>query len=161
MDNVYVGRIVSFHGVKGEIRILSDFPYKEKCFKINNKIIIDNIFYKIISYRVHKQYDMLMLEGFSNLNEVMFLKNKKVYIEKATLHLVDDEYLDEDLLLCSVETIDGLKGDIIEVFDAGNHNKILRINFDQKQILVPMNKEFIKKLDIKGKKIIIELLEGM
>ena len=32
MDKVYIGKIVSTHGIKGEIRILSDFPYKDKVF---------------------------------------------------------------------------------------------------------------------------------
>ena len=31
-DFIYVGKIVNTHGLKGEIRILSDFEYKEKVF---------------------------------------------------------------------------------------------------------------------------------
>ena len=37
MDKVYIGKVVNTHGIKGELRILSDFPYKDKVFKINNK----------------------------------------------------------------------------------------------------------------------------
>ena len=60
MDNkVYVGKIVSTHGIKGEIRILSDFDYKEKVFKVGNKLIIENKEYTIKSYRKHKNYDMV------------------------------------------------------------------------------------------------------
>ena len=29
---IYVGKIVNTHGIKGEIRILSDFEYKNKVF---------------------------------------------------------------------------------------------------------------------------------
>ena len=36
MNKVYIGKIVNTHGIKGELRILSDFPYKDKVFKINN-----------------------------------------------------------------------------------------------------------------------------
>ena len=32
MNLVYVGKIVNTHGLKGELRILSTFSYKEKIF---------------------------------------------------------------------------------------------------------------------------------
>ena len=32
MEYIYLGKIVNTHGIKGEIRILSDFRYKEKVF---------------------------------------------------------------------------------------------------------------------------------
>ena len=40
LDLVYVGKIVGTHGIKGELRIKSDFEQKEMVFKPNNKIII-------------------------------------------------------------------------------------------------------------------------
>ena len=36
MKDVYVGKIVSTHGIKGEVKILSDFEYKDKVFKVGN-----------------------------------------------------------------------------------------------------------------------------
>ena len=98
MDKIYIGKITSFHGIKGEIRIKSDFLYKEQAFKVNNIIYIDNINYKIISYRRHKDYEMIMLEGFNDLNSVMFLKNKEVYIAKEELNLKDNLLVDEDYI---------------------------------------------------------------
>ena len=62
MNKIFIGKVVSTHGIKGEIRILSDFPYKDKVFIVNNKIIIDDKEYIIKSYRVHKGYDMVTLE---------------------------------------------------------------------------------------------------
>ena len=40
---IYVGKIVNTHGIKGELRILSNFKYKNEIFKINNFLYIDNI----------------------------------------------------------------------------------------------------------------------
>ena len=42
MDKVYIGKIVSTHGIKGELKILSDFDYKSKVFVVGKKIIIDD-----------------------------------------------------------------------------------------------------------------------
>lgn len=161
MEKVLIGKITSFHGVKGEIRILSQFPYKEKCFQVGKKIMIDDQSYTITSYRVHKQYDMITLEGFTNLDQVLFLRNKKVYQEKQEMKLDQDQYVDEELLECSVQTTTGQEGTLLEIFDAGNHNKVLRIEIANRIVLVPYKEEFIKKIDLDNKKIVIELLEGM
>ena len=40
MKYIYIGKIVNTHGLKGEIRILSDFKYKDLIFKDNFKIYI-------------------------------------------------------------------------------------------------------------------------
>ena len=40
MDFIYVGEIVNTHGIKGEVRIISDFKYKKDVFKKNFKIYV-------------------------------------------------------------------------------------------------------------------------
>ena len=117
MDNkVYVGKIVSTHGIKGEIRILSDFDYKEKVFKVGNKLIIENKEYTIKSYRKHKNYDMVTLNDYNNINEVLFLMKKEVYFLKENLNLSSNEVLDEDLMTFTVLTNDNKKGIIKKFF---------------------------------------------
>lgn len=160
MDKVYIGRVVNTHGIKGEIRILSDFPYKDKVFKINNKLIIDDLEYTVNSYRVHKGYDMVSFNGFNNINDVLFLLKKKVYFDKSSLLLDDDEVLDSELINYQVVSSDGIKGSITEIFMASKDNKILRILFDR-EVLIPYNSPLIKKIDKKNKQIIVEIIEGM
>ena len=40
MDYIYIGEIVNTHGLKGEVRLLSDFEYKKEAFIINKKIYV-------------------------------------------------------------------------------------------------------------------------
>ena len=161
MDNkVYVGKIVSTHGIKGEIRILSDFDYKEKVFKVGNKLIIENKEYTIKSYRKHKNYDMVTLNDYNNINEVLFLMKKEVYFLKENLNLSSNEVLDEDLMTFTVLTNDNKKGIIKETFYASQTNKIIRIQLD-KEILIPMNSPMIEKIDKEKKEIYIKLLDNM
>lgn len=49
MNKLYIGTVVSTHGIKGEIRIISklDESLKKKIFKIDNTLLIDDIEYKI------------------------------------------------------------------------------------------------------------------
>ena len=158
--NLYVGKVVGTHGIKGEIRILSDFQFKDKIFVVGKKLIIGNQEYVIRSYRRHKNFDMVTLNDYKDINEVLFLVKKKVYISEDELGLDDNEILDEELITYTVLTDDGKCGIIKEIFLASPNNKILRIQFE-KEVLIPLNSPMVKSISKSEKKIIVELLEGM
>ena len=158
MDKVFIGKIVSTHGIKGELKILSDFPYKDKVFVVDKKLIIDDKEYTIKSYRVHKNFDMVTLDDYNDINEVLFLLKKNIYVSKNDLNLGNNEVLDEDLITYKVLTNTGKEGIIKEIFKASETNKIIRVLFD-KEVLVPYS--FIKKIDKDKKEVTIELIDGM
>ena len=160
MDKIYVGKVVSTHGIKGEIRILSDFPYKDRVFCLHHKLIIQDKEYEIQSYRVHKGYDMVTLDDFHDINDVLFLLKQDVYVDKDSLSFNDNEVLDEDLIHYEVLTNDGKKGIIKEIFYASRDNKILRVFFDR-EVLIPYSSPMILKIDKKNKQVIVELIEGL
>ena len=160
MNKIFVGKVVNTHGIKGEIRILSDFPYKDKVFYLDSKIIIDDKEYVIKSYRTHKGYDMVTLDWFNNINDVLFLLKSNVYISEDSLKLDDNEILDEELRSYKVLTNDGKEGIIEEIFKASSTNKILRVIFDR-EVLIPLNSPMIKKIYKGNKEVIVELIEGM
>ena len=160
MDKVYIGKIVSTHGIKGEIRILSDFPFKDKVFVVGNKLIVDDREYEIKSYSVHKNFDMVTLDDYHDINEVLFLMKKSVYFDKDSLNLSDSEVLDEELITYEVLTNDGKKGIIKEIFMASANNKIIRVMLD-KEYLIPVNSPMLEKIDKKNKCIVINIIEGM
>ena len=158
--NIYIGKIVSTHGIKGELRIISDFLYKDRVFVVGNDLIIDNKNYKIKTYRKHKNFDMVTLNDYKDINEVLFLLKKKVYFKKENLKLDDDEVLDEDLINYQVLTTDGKRGIIKEIFLASKDNKILRIMLDR-EILIPINSPMIKKINKKKQELTVELISGI
>lgn len=160
MNKVYIGKIVNTHGIKGEIRLLSDFPFKDKVFVVGNNILVDDIEYKINSYRRHKMFDMITLDGYNNINDVLFLMKKKVYFDKDKLVLSDDEILDEDLIKFKVIDEDKNIGKITEIFMASSTNKILRVEFFH-EVLIPYNSPIIKSIDKEKKEIHVSLIGGM
>ena len=159
MNKVYIGKIVNTHGIKGELRIRSDFEFKDKVFKVKNILIIDDKEYIIRTYRKHKTFDMVTLNDYSDINDVLFLKGKNVYIDKENLALNDKEVLDEDLLNYKVLTEDKIEGKVIEVFYSSPTNKVIRVLLD-KEILIPYNKDFIT-IDKDNKTITIKVIGGM
>ncbi len=161
MEKIYVGKVSNTHGIKGELRILSNFEYPQKAFLENTKLIIDDKTYTITSYRVHKNFHMVKFIGYDNINDVLFLKGKRVYKDKEELNLDADEVLDSDLKKFKVLTTDQKFGTIKEIFYASRNNKILRIDIEGKEVLIPFNSPCLQKID-KDKEIIeIKLIEGM
>ena len=159
MDKVYIGKIVSTHGIKGELKILSDFDFKDKVFVVGKKLIIDDKEYEIKSYRVHKNFDMVTLDDYTDINEVLFLLKKDVYVSKDSLDFNNDEILDSELMTYKVLTNTGKIGIIKEIFMAGP-NKILRVELDR-EVLIPMNSPMIVEINKESEEVIVELIEGM
>ena len=160
MNKIYVGKIVSTHGIKGEIRILSflDENLKDRVFKVGSHLLIDDVKYEIKSYRHHKIYEMVMFDQYHDINEVLFLLKKKVYKEKEEIILNQDEILEEDLLSFTVLTEDGKKGLIKSIEKTGKNYKILRLSIMGKEILLPYHKDFILNIDKQKKIILVKLL---
>lgn len=160
MNKIYIGKVVNTHGIKGEIRILSNFEYKDKVFKVNNKLIIGDKTYEIKSHRIHKGYNMVTLDDYNNINDVLFLLKKEVYFNEDDLLLDNNQVLDSELLTYSVVNNRGEVGEVLEVFFASETNKIIRVKFN-KEYLIPYNSPMIKEINKNKKELVIELLEGM
>ena len=101
---------------------------------------------------------MVTLNDYHDINEVLFLLKKEVYIDKESLSFDDDEILDEELMEFNVLTTDGRSGKILEIFYASPTNKVMRIDIGY-EYLVPFNSPFMKKLDKKEKTVLVEILE--
>ena len=160
MEYIYLGKIVNTHGIKGEIRILSDFRYKEKVFKKNFPIYIGKKHEKevIETYRVHKSFDMITMKGYTNINEVLKYKSYPVYIKREDLKLASNEILDEDLIGLSVMMNNEIKG-VVEKVILGKQDKLL-IKNGEKSYYIPYVKEIVKEI-IPQKEIIIENISGL
>ena len=158
MNNlIYLGKIVNTHGLKGEIRIISDFKYKEEIFKINNVVYINNQKYIIKSYRSHKQYDMVTLNGIDNIEAAENFKGLSVYIDRSDYSF--NGYLNEDIIGLDVYDKDVFKGKIVDILKSNKYD--LLVVDGVKRHLIPNIPEFIKKIDLNSKKIYIEYIRGL
>ena len=126
-DYIYIGKIVNTHGIKGELRLLSNFKFKEKVFLENRRIYIgeDKTEEIITSYRHHKIFDMITLKGYDNINQVLKFLQKEVYVKKNDLDLGEDEYLDEDLINLNVIFNNEEVGRVVAIKQINPKNKII------------------------------------
>ena len=114
----------------------------------------------INSYRPHKQFDMITLDGITNINEVLKYKGKSIYINRDDLRLEEGEYLDEDLINMSVLVNNVIIGKVTRIIQDQYQDKIV-VNKDEKEYFVPYVYDIIKKIDLKNKTITIEYIKGL
>ena len=145
MEFINIGKIVNTHGIKGELRILSDFRHKDKVFKKGMKFYIGKEKEEFIvnSYRFHKIFDMVTFEGFTNINEVLYLKGRQVYINKEDLVLDDGEVYIEDLIGYDVIIGEKVLGKVTGVMYNSKANDNLKVG----DVLIPYVKDLIIKIE--------------
>ena len=141
MTLIKIGKIVNTHGIKGELRLLSKFPYKDKVFINNMTIYIDKKDKEIINtYRKHKNFDMITLKGYNNINEVLKYKGKNAYVNDSDIKLDNNKYLDEELIGLNVIYEDNNKGTIVDI---ERYDKTVLFNIKNRMI----KKRYIALLD--------------
>ena len=158
MEYIYIGRISTTHGLKGEVKLRSNFKYKDQVFKPGVFLYIgkDKEERKIISYRPHKEYDMVILEGLDDIDKVIPYKGLLVYCNKEILDTGKD-FLNEDLIGLDAYFNDKYLGKIDRIIDEGSGNDVIYIGKN----LIPKNNNFIEKIDLENKKIYFKNIEGL
>lgn len=149
MDLVFIGKTVSTHGIKGELKVISDFEYSDRAFQIGNSIMINNIMHKIKSVRYHKNYILLGIDNYDNINDVLEYVGYNIYIARDDLNLLDDEYLLTDLVGAKVVDENATIGEIIGIED-GVNNYFIRVKAD-KEFLIPLIDEYVVKFALDEK----------
>ena len=162
MEYIKIGYISGTHGLKGEIKIKSNFPYKGQIFKVGNNIYLneDKVSKTINSYRSHKDFDMVFINDISSIEDALSLKGQDVYILKELITLKENEYLNEDLLGMEVYFENDFIGTVSQVEDLGLGNEIMEI-IGKNRCLIPKNSHFIANVDMKFRKMTLKNVEGM
>lgn len=161
MNFIYLGKIANTHGIKGEVKILSNFDRKDLVFKDGFKVYIGNskLEETINSYRHHQIFDMVTFKGYSNINEVLKYKGLNIYINRDDLNLNDNDYVLEDLIGLTI-ICDGKEyGKVINYMNNTN-NVLLEIKYD-KNYYIPLVDEYIVKVDLNNKVIQTKNVKGL
>jgi len=157
MNLIKIGMVSNTHGLKGEIRILSDFKFKENVFKKENKLYIMNNELTINSYRKHKDYDMVTFNDLNTIEDVLIYKGEDVYIDRDTLEY--EGYLDCDLIGLDVYNEDKLMGKVVDILKTNAHDILVIQN--GKRHMVPNIDEFVKDINLDQGLMHINYIEGL
>lgn len=153
---IEAGEIVTTHGVRGEVKVLSWLDSPEMLCEFD-RCRIEGKEYAMDSVRVQKTCNLVKLRGVDTMEDAQKLRGK-------TMELYREDISDELIFaaeLVDVEVFaDGASiGRIKEVLDyPGNSVYVVQ---GEREYLIPAVKEFILSTDLEKNQIQVKLLKGM
>lgn len=157
---IKIGKIVSPHGIKGQIKVYN-YSRRDR-FEDISEITIDKETFNIESITSVKNMVILKIQGIDDRNSAEALRGKDVFMDEKYLdELKEDEYLIRDLIGLDVFRDESSSiGKVIDVLQYGPSDTYeIKLN-NGKMAYIPAVKEFIKDVDLE-KGITIETIQGL
>ena len=153
---IEAGEIVTTHGVRGEVKVLSWLDSPEMLCEFD-RCRISGREYVMDSVRVQKTCNLVKLRGVDTMEDAQKLRGK-------TMELYREDISDE--LIFAAELVDvevfadgACIGKIKEVLDyPGNSVYVVQ---GEREYLIPAVKEFILSTDLERNQMQVKLLKGM
>ncbi|MBL1280954.1 MAG: 16S rRNA processing protein RimM [Fluviicola sp.] len=165
-DCFHLGRIAKLHGFKGEVSLFLDVTNPEDYVSLD-AIFIDLDDYLtpffIESFKLkNKGFAAMKLEGVTDENAAKLLLRKEVYLPAQILPELEGlNFYDHEVVgFAVIDEKAGNVGVIEQVVDL-KVNPLLQITKDGKEILIPLLKDLVKKVDRKKKELHILAPEGL
>lgn len=161
-----VGAIANTHGIAGEVKV---FPMTDdiRRFKQLKEVYLDTgrerMLLHVASCKFVKNQPVLKFKEFSNINEVEKYKRCGLFITRdQAVPLGKDEYFIADLIGLSVIREDGeTLGELSDVLQTGA-NDVYEVTMENgKQVLLPVIRECIKKVDLEKRQVTVHVMKGL
>jgi len=165
-DCFYLGKIVKKYSFKGELLIKLDTDEPE-IYENLDAIFVDlrnNLVpFFIESSQLHKSELLrVKFEDVNDEDDADALLKCDLYIPLEFLpKLEGDKFYFHEVIGFTIEDINFGKVGIIKSINDSTAQALFEIDRDGVEILIPMNDEFIKKVDKKNKTILVETPEGL
>jgi len=166
MEYIEIGQIVNTNGLKGVVKVnpftddISKFEDLKYVY-IHLKNELKKV--KIEQVRYNKNQVLLKLEGIDSIEEAEKYRNFYLKTEKESQEdLGEDTYYIVDLIGLDVYSDKNeYLGKIEDVFPTGSNDVYVVKDNLGKQILIPAIADVVKEVDLKNKKMIINLIPGL
>jgi 16S rRNA processing protein RimM len=162
-----VGKIVNTHGIRGELKIISETDFPER-FDVGSELVIvdaqnNQTQVKVQSSRLHKNMYIVKFDKYDNINDVEKYKGTLLKIEaKYQEPLEEGEYYYNEIIGCKVITEEGQElGLITEILTPGANDVWVVSLPNNKQLLLPVIDQVVLEVDVPAKIVRIHLMEGL
>ena len=155
MDEVFVGKLVNTRGLKGEVKVISNFERPDDVFKVGNYVYINNRGYVINHVSKVKNFILLQFNGINDINEIEFLKGSDIYALRKNIIDDSEDYLYSDLIGFKVKCKNQDVGEITD-FINNEVNPLLEVDNNGKTSYIPINSDLIENVDLENKRIIVK-----
>ena len=172
---IFIGKITKPVGFKGHIKVipLTDFPERFK--KLKDVFLFDEKKDKVITDKKNgsdrfnikevsliSNFIKLKLEGYDDINETAELINKLICIdEKKRVKLPKGLYYYYEMEGCTVYEDDMRLGEVARIDNFGSSDILFIKTGKGNEVMIPLLKEFVKKIDVVNQRIDVKLIEGL
>jgi len=161
-----LGKIVSTHGVRGELRVQHwcDSPEFFKSFKTVYLGKNGQNPYKVLGARPHGNIMLLTLEGINDIDAANTLRGKIIYVERDKAPLEPGSYFIAELIGCSVIDADDqskIYGKVTDVLNTGASDIWQIKGNDGKEYLLPSIPEVVISVDVKNERALVRPIKGI
>lgn len=164
---ISIGKILNFHGIQGEAKVGVSKNQQDFLTKLKKVYIRQDSEYietKVKSVRFNKTFALMKFEGINSIDALMPYKGCLIFVEQEMIreNLEEDEFLIDELTGLDVVDAEGKKlGVVVGVSNNGANDMISVLALSKKISMVPFVKQLVPEVDIKGKKIVINNIEGL
>jgi 16S rRNA processing protein RimM len=165
-DLLTIGKIVSTHGLRGKLRVIS-YDESNEIFSTQRIFYVKDIKgslkeYTLINIEPHKKVLLLEFDGISSINEAKELIGAYILINKSRLSpLPEDEYYWFEIIGIKVFTDGGtLLGEVDRIIQTGS-NDVYVVCDKKKEYLIPAINDVITKIDVNNRVMIVHPIEGL
>lgn len=150
------GKIVTTHGVRGEMKVLpwADSPDFLLDF---NRVLIDGKEYAVESCRIQKSCNLLKLAGIDTMEAAQAMHGKTLMIYREDTD--PDIIFAAELIGVDVYYDDKHIGKVADVLDYPG-NKVYVVK-GEREYMIPAVKAFILSTDMEANRMQVKLIEGM
>ena len=153
---IEAGEIVTTHGVRGEVKVLSWLDSPEMLCEFD-RCRISGREYVMDSVRVQKTCNLVKLRGVDTMEEAQKLRGKTMELYREDIS--DELIFASELVDMEVYADGACIGKIKEVLDyPGNSVYVVQ---GGREYLIPAVKEFILSTDLERNQMQVKLLKGM
>lgn len=164
-----VGKIVNTHGIRGEVRVISQTDFADERYEKGNQLSIapspkgPMINVIVESHRRHKNFDLLTFDGYPAINDVQPFKGQNLYVSEDQLgELEENEFYYHEILGCVVETEEGeVLGKIKEILSTGANDVWVIQRAGKRDLLIPYIEDVVRLVDPSEKRVVIHPIEGL
>ena len=153
---VEAGEIVTTHGVRGEVKVLPWLDSPEVLCEFD-RCRIDGAEYKILSCRVQKTCNLVVLSGIDTMEKAQAMRGKTIELYRED---IDDEVIfAAELIGVEVYFENNCIGTIADVLDyPGNMVYVVK---GEHEYMIPAVKQFILATDLDANRMDVVIIEGM
>lgn len=167
MNNyISVGKILNFHGVRGEAKVGYSRNQQEFMKSLKNVFILkDGVYmpFTVKSIKFNNKFAIIKFTGIDSVNEIIEYKNCLVFVDETTVreNLDEDEFLIDELVGMKVLCEGKQVGIVIGVSNNGVNDLLSVKSNTQKVSLVPFVKAIVLDVNIKNKEVVVDNIQGL